>query len=386
MPGNRRRAIPHPERLKVWVRSGGRCAICGRYLMEGALAHLEVTLGELAHIVGQQKTEGSPRGEHELPEAERDKAENLMLLCAGEHDEVDRTGSVDVLTVERLRKIKNDHEAWVFRMTGLERNRGTAVLRMIGMVRGNAVELSRPTASDAVLRSDDRFPDFPLSYEQYGFEIDLRHVAHEGTEGYWAAARAVIDENIEHKLKEGVRRDSVRHLSVFGFARLPLLVYLGNRLDDTYEVAVYQRHRSTDSWAWPDNSDPVEFGVETYPATSAGSTDAVLVLNVSGTIQASELPADVSTLRRFVLSPTGQTPGVDVIRSPAALESFSQRIRELLSELEVIDKQMPALHVFAALPLSAAVALGRARDPHVHAPFVVYDRADGAYRPALEIS
>ncbi|SEQ74604.1 HNH endonuclease [Microlunatus flavus] len=386
MPSKRRKAIPHLERLKVWVRSGGRCAICGRYLLEGALAHLEVTLGELAHIVGQQTTEGSPRGEHELPEGERDKAENLMLLCAGEHDEVDRAGSVDVLTVERLRKIKNEHEAWIFRMTGLERNRGTAVLRMIGMVRGNAVELSRPAASDAVLRSDDRFPDFPLSYEQYGFEIDLRHVAQEGTDAYWSGARAIIDETIEHKLKEAVRRDSIRHLSVFGFARLPLLVYLGSRLDDTYEVAVYQRHRSTNSWAWPDDADPVELDVETYPASDCSSSDAVLVLNVAGTIQPEELPHEVSTYRRLVLSPVGKTPAVDLISSPTALESFSRRVRELLSELEVTDKQMPALHVFAALPLSAAVALGRARDPHVHPPFVVYDRADGSYRPALEIS
>lgn len=386
MAVSRRKTIPYTERLKVWVRSGGRCAICGRYLMEGALTHQEVTLGELAHIVGQQTSEGSPRGGYELAEPERDKAQNLMLLCAGEHDEIDRAGSVDVLTVERLRKIKNEHEAWVYRMTGLERNRGTAVLRMVGSIRGNAVELSRPAASDAVLRSDDRFPDFPLSFEQYGFEIDLRHLAQEGTDAYWAAAKAVIDENIEHKLNEAVRRDSVRHLSVFGFARLPLLVYLGSRLDDTYEVAVYQRHRSTDSWAWPESVDAVEFDVETHAATTAGCSDAVLVLNVSGTIHPHELPADVSTLRRFEMSPTEEIPGVDVIRSPASLENFSRCVRELLSELEVTDKQMPALHVFAALPLSAAVSLGRARDPHVHPTFVVYDRTDGSYRPALEIS
>lgn len=386
MPGTRRKAIPQPERTKVWVRSGGRCAICGRYLLEGALTHQEVTLGEVAHIVGQQTTTGSPRGKHPLSPDKRDKAENLMLLCAGEHDEIDRAGSVDSLTVDRLREIKSDHEDWVFRMTGLDRSRGTAVLRMIGSVRGNPVELSRASASDAVLRSDDRFPDFPLSYEQYGFEIDLRHVAQEGTEGYWAAARAVIDETIEHKLKEGVRREAIQHLSVFGFARLPLLVYLGSRLDDTYGVALYQYHRATSSWAWPASPDPVQFGVETHPASKIGGGEAVLVLNVSGTIQPEELPADVSDHQRFVLTPIGETPSVDVIRCPQALESFTRRVRELLSELEVTDKQMPALHIFAALPLSAAVALGRARDPHVHPPFVIYDRADGCYRPVLEIS
>lgn len=381
----KRKAIPQPERLKVWVRSGGRCAICGRYLLEGQLTHQEFTLGELAHIVGQQTTKGSPRGDDSLPKCERDKAENLMLLCAGEHDEIDRAGALDTLTVERLGKIKHDHEDWIRRMTGLDRSRGTAVVRMIGSVRGNAVELSKAAASDAVLRSDDRFPDFPLSYEQYGFEIDLRHVAGEGSEAYWTAAQAVIDENIDHKLREAVHTEAVRHLSVFGFARLPLLVYLGSRLDDTYAVAIYQRHRATNSWAWPGPAGPVDFDIETHP-TKAGVGDAVLILNVSGTIQPEELPAEISDKPCFVLTPIGEIPSVDVVRSPETLENFTRCIRTLLSELELTDKQMPALHVFAALPLSAAVALGRARDPHVHPSFVIYDRTDGRYRPVLEIS
>jgi hypothetical protein len=53
-----------PEGL---VRSGGRCAVCGAYLLEGKLTHREFSLGELAHIVGQRTTPGSPRGKFELP-------------------------------------------------------------------------------------------------------------------------------------------------------------------------------------------------------------------------------------------------------------------------------------------------------------------------------
>ena len=33
------RKIPDPERLKLWVRSGGRCQICRRSLLEGQLAY-----------------------------------------------------------------------------------------------------------------------------------------------------------------------------------------------------------------------------------------------------------------------------------------------------------------------------------------------------------
>ena len=62
---------------------------------------------------------------------------------------------------------------------------------MIGQVQGNVVELTKPTASAAILRSDERFPDFPLSFEQYGVEIDLRHIPGEnpGSDTYWKAAR-----------------------------------------------------------------------------------------------------------------------------------------------------------------------------------------------------
>ena len=41
---------------------------------------------------------------------------------------------------------------WVYLMTGLDRSPGTVVVRMTDSVRGNAVELSKATASDAVPR------------------------------------------------------------------------------------------------------------------------------------------------------------------------------------------------------------------------------------------
>jgi hypothetical protein len=51
----RRKALDPVERLKVWVRAGGRCIICNRYLLEGQLSAREVTFGELAHIVGHKE-------------------------------------------------------------------------------------------------------------------------------------------------------------------------------------------------------------------------------------------------------------------------------------------------------------------------------------------
>ncbi|MFD5493686.1 SAVED domain-containing protein [Streptomyces sp. NPDC127091] len=382
-------AISDTERLKAWVRAGGRCEFCGNYLLEGKLTYKDFTLGELAHIVGRDVAPGSPRGMDPLPEDERDLADNLMLLCRGEHNEIDRKGSLDLMTVERLRAIKREREAWIRRMTGLSPQNGTAVIRLIGAVRGYEVELTKPTAAEAVIRSEERFPDFPLSLHGDGFEIDLRNVTgeEEAEPAYWQQCKRQIDRILEHRLAEALREDAVQHVSAFGFARLPLLVYFGSRLDDTFAVTIYQRHRSAEAWNWPDNPAPsTSFTITSPWNLPQGAEEGVLVLNISGSIQADELPEDLKELPRWVINPAGRVPSVDVIDSLKTLSEFTNSLRSLLSALEAQHKHMQTLHVLAAAPVSAAVALGRVHDVHVHPKMAIYDRTHGHYTVALEIS
>lgn len=63
----------------------------------------------MAHIVGDKV--GGPRGDHELPDRERDRYENLILLCNTHHQLVD--SQPETYTIERLRGLKQDHERWV---------------------------------------------------------------------------------------------------------------------------------------------------------------------------------------------------------------------------------------------------------------------------------
>jgi hypothetical protein len=380
----RRKNIPADERLKLWVRSGGRCALCKRYLLEGDLTLLPLYLGESAHVVGQQDNVASPRGKAALPANERDLADNLILLCPDHHTEVDKKLATSLITVEWLTEQKVKHEAWIRKVTGLDPKRTTTVLRLVADLRGRSVELDRVSATAAVVRGDARFAEFYLSADNAGIEIDLRQMPGEATPStdYWRRCQEKIDEVIDHKLVEAVRGGHVTHLSVFAFARLPLLVYLGSKLDDTYEVEVYQRQRSDESWGWP-GTDAATF--TTTGSTPAGQEAAALILNVSGTIDPADLPAEVRDLPRFVVAIDG-APGVDAITSRASLDAFEAAVRGLFASLEEGGKVIRRLHVFAALPISAAVVLGRAHDRHVHPSLVLYDRTDGAYSLALEIS
>lgn len=57
------------------------------------------------------EAEDGPRGKSSLKTEERDRYSNLILLCRNHHSEID--GQEHAYSVEVLKKIKKEHEAWV---------------------------------------------------------------------------------------------------------------------------------------------------------------------------------------------------------------------------------------------------------------------------------
>lgn len=379
--------LPHQERLKLWVRAGGICTICKLYLLESTLTARVVTRGELAHNVGQKKSSKSPRGMADLPEDRRDISDNALLLCPTCHTEIDDLVQLDLFSVEKVFALKSDHEAFIRDVTSRSDSQRTVVIRLRGTVRGAPDDLSRDAATKAVMGSTNRFPSFPFS-DRLGVEIDLRGIAGETAADnlYYQAASRKIDETIDRFLKPVAADDGLSHLSVFAIGRLPVLIYLGSRLDDTIATDVYQRHRRGDTWCWPAEAEPVQFRARLDERHNLASFEAVLIVNASGTIHARELPPEVAGLPRFVIEPLNAVPNTDTFACRETLASFERAVRALLAELEATHKGVRRLHVFAAAPVSAAVTLGRAAGWGIHPSFAVYDRVDDKYVLAMEVA
>lgn len=111
-----RKNIAEKEMKALIALSGGICAFpeCSRRLVEPGTADDSVAfLGEMAHVVGESRQ--GPRGSYPMPDEDRDKHTNLLLLCGDHHKIIDsqpRTYSVSV-----LRRIKEDHEERIRRAT-----------------------------------------------------------------------------------------------------------------------------------------------------------------------------------------------------------------------------------------------------------------------------
>src|SRR5947209_6952338 len=93
----------------LFQQSGNRCAFptCTRTLtFPKSDKDGSIPTSEIAHIVGESNN--GPRGDHPMPLEERNRYENLILLCEEHHHVVD--GQVATYPVEKLRQMKYDHE------------------------------------------------------------------------------------------------------------------------------------------------------------------------------------------------------------------------------------------------------------------------------------
>lgn len=93
-------SISSKELKKLYALSAGLCNICNKNLFEN-----DVHIGEMAHVIA--RSSNGPRGESKL-KYEINSYENLILLCANHHTEVDQ--NPNRYTVEVLLEIKLKHE------------------------------------------------------------------------------------------------------------------------------------------------------------------------------------------------------------------------------------------------------------------------------------
>lgn len=104
-------AITVKTRKTLWGKSGNRCSFpgCKLELCLPMDSNGHLTFGEECHIVAKSKK--GCRGKSKLSSKQRDKYENLILLCERHHTEIDNNEKK--YTVDRLKSMRTKHENWV---------------------------------------------------------------------------------------------------------------------------------------------------------------------------------------------------------------------------------------------------------------------------------
>lgn len=192
------------------------------------------------------------------------------------------------------------------------------------------------------------------------------------------------------RIHDGVRRDAVVRLAVFAFARIPLLIAFGARLDDKVPTLVFQRHRTdrANAWTWPVEQRPALTFSITRVHANRSARSVALVVNLSGTIPLEDVPEGVLTDRHvyaITVDPPAES-GPSLISSAADLASFEGVMRKFLAGVEADHGRVDSIDLFPATGVSAAVTIGRVLMPHVSPAWNIYDRDhNGSFFHALRV-
>jgi hypothetical protein len=370
--------------LELWVRAGGRCEFhgCNDYLLQDRLTTTRAKLADIAHIVARSKD--GPRGDDPMPLAQRNNIENLFLACTKHHRMIDNKTLVKKYPKGILVQYKQTHEERIRYVTSLGDEYATTVVRLIGNVRGNTATISNEEIREAVLKSSNRYPRY-LGGEHH-IEIDLSGLPEEGGAEYWMRGMTRIRDIVERMLVPAIQKGEVRHVSLFAFARIPFLAYLGHAVSDKLPLEVYQKHRAgSEGWNWPDNQHDQRF---TYIREREGDdkSSVAVMLSLSGQIQLDQLPSEIMNgFTLYSLGPEGAKPGRTLISSKSSLEQFRQTYSGLLRYIEANHPSARAIHVFPAVPISAALILGREIMRNVSPSLIIYDKGAIAFEKAIEI-
>jgi hypothetical protein len=372
--------IKETVRLAVWARAAGCCVMCSMTLL-GSRSYLHsVLVGELAHNVGATATAGSPRG---LAEdiADREAEENLLLLCHACHRLIDNQDHAPYFTTGRLQALKKDHEGRIRVAATTGGMRRTAALRVGGLVRGATALASQRQTADALLAEGY----LGLVDSRWQGDFLCRIAGDPNRSTYWRAAQEEIDATLG-LVEQSVASGEVEHLSIFAIAPIPLLVYLGSRLDDKTDTRLYQKQRDGDQgWRWDATASIHDFSTSASTGATP-ATEVVLAASLTAEVQHTNLPDALQGLPYFEIRPQADGFGPGIFSHAATLQNFADGWRTLLAEVEKTCPRATKWHLIAAAPVTPAIEMGRAFMRGAQPPTEVYERQNGTYTPVVQVN
>ena len=369
--------VSYKSRLVLWTLAGGRCQFqgCNAPLL-GDLISGDKALNKayVAHIVAE--TPGGPRGDPVLSKQLVDDVSNLMLMCDPHHRLIDGPATWRDYPVERLQAMKVRHEARIETGHSLHEDRGSHILLYGARVGEHDVPLRFDLAAQAL--RPDRWAAEPRA-----IQLEMSGVMtadHEAA--YWPLQAENLRRLFELRVRERIVRGDIRHLSVFALAPQPLLVECGRLLGDIAAVTVHQLHREPQGWDWRALRPPLAYQVG---RPDGAGRRVALKLGLSATITDERIQAVLGQVPIWSISV--ERPHNDILHRTEDLAAFRSTLRTVFDDIKAQHGEDAVIHVFPALPVAAAVEMGRVWMPKADLPLVVHDqcRQAGGFRPRLTV-
>lgn len=365
--------IPDEVSTRLWVAAGGRCQFngCNKPLWRNNRTMEQLNLAYRAHIYAFAP--GGTRYDKVLSPKLKTEFRNLMLVCGTCHRTFDSKRFEKRYTPDVLIEMKRAHEARIEFVTGIAPEKRSDVVLYGAKIGEHDSPLNFDTAAEAM---------FPARYPAMdkGIELSLASKAFKDKDAeYWK----IEDSHLVSLFAQNVKArksNGAGHFSVFALAPIPLLIRLGSLLGEITEATTYQLHRYPTTWKWLEETGAVRHVLQ---KGKPGGDTVALKLELSASIADDRVRAVLGDACS-IWSITHPVPGNDYLRRLSDLEDLKATMREALRGILLSDPTAKGIHVFPAMPVSAAVELGRVWMPKADHSLILYDEY-GGFHHALTI-
>ena len=362
---------------QLLIKSGGRCQYmgCNKSLYQDLVTKRNFNQSYIAHIVADSP--GGARGDSIRSGLLGNELSNLMLLCDTHHRLID-TEDVVGHPESFLHEMKKKHEERIERLTAISPDMQSHIVTYKTNVGAHTPVLTYESVKEFLL---------PTHYPALASVIDLSLINStqiDKSESFWRNELENLESQFNDQLRPKLRKNEIKHLSLFAFAPIPLLIKLGTLINDIHNVAIHQPIRNPKTWRLNDNHQP-----SIYSTSEPTKVSSIVALNISlsATVNndriTSVLGDNVSIYTLTIASPFN-----DFLQSKKHLQDFSFEVRKLLNFIKSkYDAQTP-IHIFPAMPIATAIELGRVWMPKADMPLIIYDEntSNGGFSKVIEIT
>lgn len=366
--------ISDKNKYMLWSISGGRCQYrgCNKILHTDILTKRNFNQSYIAHIVADSA--GGPRGCTTRSVQLADDISNLMLLCDTHHRLIDRDdviGNPESLLLE----MKTEHENRIANACAITPDKQSHIVTL------NAnIGVHTPNVHYSII-SQFLLPYYPA----IASNIDLGTVNtlnKDSDPTFWETEIRNLQQRYNRFLFPLLNSAEIKHISLFPFGPIPILMKLGTILNDIYSVDVRQKRRNPDTWLFDEDID-TEYKFET---TTDFKKNVALKIELSDVILDERvtniLGKDVS-----IYSIRIDNPDNDFVKSRKQIIDFGVKMKEVFREIKKNHGQDAVLNIFPAMPISLAVQLGRVWMPKADISMTIYDQnyALGGFVKTIDI-
>lgn len=352
-------------------KAAGMCEFegCNKRLFFDGVTLAKFNNAYVAHIVASSAN--GPRGDKILSPQLSDKLENLMLMCADHHKLIDipTTGPIDY-PVSRLKEMKRTHEEKIEKLCNLFDVPKTEIVRFSSPIKGIAsVNIDYDLAAKAVLPKKQ-----PGS--SYGISLQIKSIYSYNSKEYWDDCWKQLKYLFDLYMNNQVIQFGKADFSIFPIAPIPLIIKLGELVGDKLPCDIYQKTRFPDTWEWQSQNVTNRFNLDVY---ETGVPNGNVALNIS-------LTNDVQNDRimsvgnyRVIYKIQAENTGVDCIKSIQDLSAFWHLYQNALDQILNNYGTECQIHLFPAMPVSAAFEVGRRYMINTHPCMTIFDENNGFF-------